>query len=276
MRASRTIHRGFAVHPDWAPALKNVQVVLVGVTHSGNIGAVSRVMKNMGLESLRLVYSTDSGPATEAFGMSSGAYDVIEKAGRYSDLSRALSDVVMAVAASSRLGRKRAAPLTAAEAAPAILNSALKGKVACVFGRESRGLTNEEIKLCTHAMIVPTNAEFASMNIAQSCAVVFYEMFKIACRPINFQLRPGRPASVEELEGMFSHIESALEKVGFLRPWNHSEMMRDVRRILNAASLDERDVRMVRGMFRKIVNKVRTLENRSCEGAMHGRAEGMP
>jgi tRNA (cytidine32/uridine32-2'-O)-methyltransferase len=265
MQPSRMIQRGFRVHPDWVAALKNIQVVLVGTTHPGNIGAVSRVMKNMGLSNLRLVYSTDSGPETAAFGMSSGAYDLIERAGRFSSPVDALADVVMAVAASSRLGRKRSGPLTVSEAAPVMLDAAMKGKVACVFGRESRGLTNEEIKLCTHSMIVPTNADFASMNLAQSCAVVCYELFKIACRPVGFQLRQGRPASVAEREGMLAHIETTLVKSGFLQPSNHPEMMRDIRRIFNNGSLDERDVRIVRGVFRKTCNRIRILEDRLAE-----------
>lgn len=197
--------------------------------------------------------------------MSSGAYDLIERAERFSSPVEALSDVVMAAAATSRLGRKRSAPLTAAEAAPLMLETARLGKVACVFGRESRGLTNEEIKLCTHTMIIPTYAEFASMNLAQSCAVVCYEMFKIASKPVGFQLRQGQPASVGELEGMFAHIETALAKTGFLQPWNHAEMMRDLRRIFQRASPDEREVRIIRGVFRKMVNRIRILEDRPAE-----------
>ena len=76
MTASRMIQRGFRVHPEWAQALENVGIVLVGITHSGNIGAVARVMKNMALRNLTLVSSTECGPDSEAFPMSSGAYEI--------------------------------------------------------------------------------------------------------------------------------------------------------------------------------------------------------
>ena len=131
------------------------------------------------------------------------------------------------------------------------------GPVACVFGREARGLTNEEIKLCTHHMVVPTDADFASMNIAHACAITAYEIFKRACRPRGVQIRTFQPASVEEREAMFQHIQTVLTRAGFLEKTGPLRMMRDIRRILNSAQIDNRDAKIIRGIFRKMGNMVR-------------------
>jgi len=262
MKEPKQEQRGFAVHPDWGPVLSNVRFVLVETTHPGNIGAVARVMKNMSIGNLTLVSSSYCGPDTDAFSMASGAYDIVENATRVNDLRQAVSDCVMAVGTSARLGRKRATALTPVEMIPELMDRARVGPVACVFGREARGLTNEEIKICTHHMVIPTDMQFASMNIAQAAAVTAYEIFKIACRPTGFALWKYTPASVQSREQMYDHIESVLVRARFLEFSNPLRMMRDIRWILNSAQLDERDVKVIRGIFRKIGNVVRIQDDK--------------
>jgi TrmH family RNA methyltransferase len=262
MKPSRKIQRGFRPHPEWVSALDNVRIVMVGITHPGNIGAVARVMKNMSLQNLTLVSSTDCGPETEAFNRASGAYDIVEKAHRTANLNEALSETIMTVGTSGRLGGKRVTAQTPAELIPELLRRALAGPVACVFGRESRGLTNEELKLCTDHLIIPTDAEFASMNVAHAAAVVAYEIFKVVGMPVNFQAKRTRPASVQTKEAMYEHIQAVLLRAGFLRDSNPLRMMRDIRRIFNSAVMDDRDVKIMRGVFRKIDNMGRLADDR--------------
>jgi TrmH family RNA methyltransferase len=262
MKESRQEHRGFAVHPEWASALKNVRFVLVETTHPGNIGAVARVMKNMGVENLTLVSSTSCGPESDAFSMASGAYDIVERATRVGNLRQAVSDCIAAVGTSARLGRKRWTALTPEQIIPELMERARVGPVACVFGRESRGLTNEEIKVCTHHMIIPTDMRFASMNIAHAAAVAAYEIYKVACRAVGFAVWKYTPASVRSREQMYDHIETVLVRARFLEFSNPLRMMRDIRRILNSAQLDERDVKVIRGIFRKIGNVVRIQDEK--------------
>jgi len=263
MNQSRRIQRGFKPHQHWAPALENVRIVLVGITHPGNIGAIARVMKNVGLKNLTLVSSTNCGPETEAFAMASGAYDIVEQARKLDDLEAGLKDCAMAMGTSARVGGKRSDAKTPEDLVPEFLECARSGPVACVFGRESKGLSNEELNLCTHHLIIPTDAEFASMNISHAAAVIGYEIFRRSCVPTGFQARRTRPAEVESRERMYEHIQDVLVRAGFLRSAEALDMMRDLRRILNSAQMDERDVKIVRGMFRKIGNRIRILEQES-------------
>jgi tRNA C32,U32 (ribose-2'-O)-methylase TrmJ len=118
------------------------------------------------------------------------------------------------------------------------------------------------MKLCTHHMIIPTQGEFASMNVAHAAAVVAYEIFKASCRPTGFQARPFRPADLRAREAMYEHVERVLTRAGFLDAANPLLMMRDLRRILNSAAMDERDVTILRGMFRKIGNMIRIADEK--------------
>jgi len=263
MKPSRRIQTGFSVHPDWADALGNVRIVLVGITHAGNIGAVARVMKNMALHNLTLVSSTGCEPETDAFPMASGAYEIVREAETVSTLSEALADCVMAVGTSARIGEKRSSAAIPREVIPELMERSRSSPVACVFGREARGLTNEEMKLCTHHMIIPSDSEFASMNVAHAAAIAAYEIFSIASRPVGFQARSFRPASVEVREEMYGHIEEVLARAGFLDRSNPLRMMRDLRRILNSAAMNDRDAKIIRGIFRKMGNMVRIAEKKA-------------
>ena len=213
--APNRIQRGFGARADWVEALDNIHYVLVGTTHSGNIGAVARAMKNMGLSRLVLVSTVDSGPETEALPRASGAYDIVERARRTTNLSEALADMVMAAGTSGRVGGKRTFAKTPEELVPEIMEKALTGPVAVVFGRESRGLTNEEMKLCDRHMIVPTDSSFASMNIAHSAAVIGYEIYKAACRPVGFQAKKTRLAGVGVKEEMYRTHRAGSHHFGF-------------------------------------------------------------
>ena len=243
-------------------ALNNVKIVLVGTTHAGNIGATARVMKNMSLCKLTLVASTDCGPNTEAKSMSSGAYEIVENAVRWETLAGALENTVMSVATSGRLGSKRTSSRTPEELAPEVLKMSQLGEVAIVFGRESRGLTNEEFTLCDHQLIIPTDSKFASMNLAQSVAVIVYEIFKVACRPVGFQVNKFKPVDSKTREEMYSHIEAVLLRAGFLNKTNPLRMMREIRRILDSARMDSRDSKIIRGIFRKIDGMIRIADKR--------------
>jgi tRNA C32,U32 (ribose-2'-O)-methylase TrmJ len=112
-------------------------------------------------------------------------------------------------------------------------------------------------------MIIPTNLEFASLNVAHAAAIVAYEIFKITCRPLGYKAVKFRPASVELKEEMFAHIESVLVRAGFLDPSNPLLMMRDLRRIFNSAQMDDRDVKIIRGVFRKMGNMVRIAQEQA-------------
>jgi tRNA (cytidine32/uridine32-2'-O)-methyltransferase len=261
MQNAKKTQRGFSVHPDWVSALDNIRFVTVATTHPGNVGAIARVMKNTGLCHLHLVSSVDCGENTEAFPRASGAYEIVRDAQRTDCLEEALAGSVMSLGTSGRVGSKRIAK-TPEQVIPEFMRKALTGPVACVFGRESKGLSNEELKLCTHHLIIPTCFEFASMNISHAAAIVGYEIFKAASKAIGFQAGKTRPAATETREAMFSHIEEVLLKAGFLQESNPLTMMRDIRRIFNSAELDDRDCNIIRGIFRKVDNLVRTASTK--------------
>ena len=155
--------------------LNSVKVVLVGTTHPGNIGATARAMKNMGILDLALVEPKEF-PSDVATFRSKAAKDILEKASVHRSLAEAVSECELVVGTSAR-GRTVPWPvLNPREAAEEMHKSSRNGKVAIVFGREDRGLTNEELGLCNFHVHIPSDPEYSSLNLSQAVQILAYEI----------------------------------------------------------------------------------------------------
>ncbi len=142
---------------------------------AGNIGAAARALKNMGFDDLRLV-----APGTlnqrEAVAMAVHADDVLATAKTYPDLAAALADCSITVGTTSRRGGYRSAAQPLRDAALELGALSHSNRIAVIFGREDRGLTNRELKLCNRLITIPTAPEYPSLNLAQAVVVVAYEL----------------------------------------------------------------------------------------------------
>ena len=243
--------------------LKRVRVVLVETTHPGNIGAAARAMKTMGLTDLRLIQPRHF-PDAEAEARASGAEDVLAAAQVFATLEKAVSDCVRVVGTSART-RKLAWPeLDPRNCGTALIEAAAAGPVALVFGRERTGLTNAELDLCTEVVIIPANPEYSSLNLGAAVQVLSYELRMAALAGTAPVAREPEspPATHDELERFYRHLEAALDASEFLDKRSPEQLMRRVRRLYGRAGLDRNEVQILRGMLTSLApNAPREPEN---------------
>lgn len=239
----------------------HIRIVLVNTTHPGNIGGVARAMKNMGLHDLCLV-SPKCFPHPDADARASGATDLLEQATVVESLDEAIADCELVFGTSAR-ERHIPWPLVnprelAAIAAP------LKGKarVAILFGREDRGLTNEELQRCHHHVHIPAVDTFSSLNIAAAVQVITYEL-RMAEVAEQQAARPqwGTEWDIEladqrEVELMFEHLERTLVKIEFLDPDNPRQLMPRLRRLFQRAVPDKVEINVLRGILKAMERKL--------------------
>jgi TrmH family RNA methyltransferase len=188
-------------------------------------------------------------PAPEAEWMATHASDVLQKAKIHPDLEDAISDCVAAFALSAR-GREwspqvldvRGAAMRAVEAG---------GEVAFVFGSEAAGLTNEEMMACQFLVHIPASREFSSLNLAQAVQVVAYELRMCADPSMPFS-RVEKLATVEDLEGLYRHLEEAAVKSGFMTP--ASRLQERWRRLFSRVpALEREEVNILRGLLKALL-----------------------
>ena len=238
--------------------LANVRIVLVAPTHPGNIGAAARAMRTMGLADLRLV-RPGRFPSAEATERAAGAFEVLERARVDDDLSEALADCGWAVAATARPRRLEWVQLDPREAGRELVRRAASGPVAAVFGRESAGLTNDEIDRCQAVLRIPTAPDFRSLNIAAAVQIAAYEVARAAAGLAGVAdageegagAQESRPEAVTaaDLERLFAHFETALADIGYLDPDRPRLLMRRLRRLLVRADIDRAELNILRGIL---------------------------
>jgi len=230
--------------------------VLFKPQSAGNIGAGARAIKNMGFTDLRIVAP---GPMNnrEAVAMAVHADDVLAGARTFPDLAAALADCSIAVGTTSRRGgyRARAQPLRRAAAELDALSHS--NKIALVFGREDRGLTNREIKLCNRLITIPTAPEYPSLNLAQAVVVVAYELMTAsneasAARTAASDAPRIAAAPTGESEAMLSRLADALVSIGFIPDENPDHIMFALREIFGRSGLTAREVEILNGMARQM------------------------
>jgi tRNA (cytidine32/uridine32-2'-O)-methyltransferase len=198
----------FNIYSDFPWA--NIRIVLVETSHPGNIGAVARAMKNMMLESLYLVRPKQF-PDSHAMARSSGAVDVLDNAVVCDSLAEAIADCHLVIAASARSRYIDWPTTNAPEAAQKLLKSCQQAPVALVFGREDRGLNNEELDHCNFMVQLPANPEFSSLNIAAAVQVFSYEIRKAFLEAEVQQV--SSDAVMEELDRLATEDQPASSEI---------------------------------------------------------------
>lgn len=228
-----------------------IRIVLVGTTHPGNIGAVARAVKNMGLADLALVRPRYF-PHDEATARASGADDVLQSAAVHDSLADAIADCVYTIGASARPRTINWPTLDARDAAARIVAESGQGNVAVVFGPEKTGLENADLDLCDALLSIPANPDFSSLNLAMAVQVVTYEIRAAGTLKQPQYVADAPLATSDELEHFYAHLERVLTDVGFLDPDNPRHLMRRLRRLYIRARPDQNEVNILRGFLSAI------------------------
>jgi TrmH family RNA methyltransferase len=229
-----------------------VRIVLVETSHPGNVGAVARAMKTMGLGDLALV-APKAFPHADATARAAGADDLLANARVTPDLNGAIADCHYVVGASARTRSNRWEILDPRRAAETIVARLPDERCAIVMGPEQSGLTNADLSRC-HALVnIPTAPEYGSLNVAMAVQVICYElrMARLARESSEPLSRPAHheapPATAEEIEGFQQQLENALVDSGFLHPSHPTELKRKLRRLFLRADLDKKEINILRG-----------------------------
>ena len=225
----------------------NIRVILSHTSHPGNIGAAARAMKTMGLRHLYLI-NPYRFPDPQATAMAAGADDILDNAVVCVSIDEALHGVAFTVAMTARLRDISIEVKLPREAMPEVLQQASMQPVALLFGTEMSGLTNEEMGKAQVLVNIPTNPDFSSLNLAAAVQVMSYEL-SVAAQGFVPKMVEVRPASHEQMEGYYAHLEKVLFEIGFFTTQNPTRMMQRLRRLYARARPEPEEVNILRGML---------------------------
>ncbi len=232
--------------------LDNIRIILINTQFPGNIGAVARAMKNMGLSRLYLV-NPSCRLDKEAYIRATSATDILENAIIADTLSEIISDCQLVVGTSTRDRGMSLPLLTARQSGEQVLAEAVKAQVAVVFGQESCGLQGDDLKQCHFHGYIPANPDYSSLNLGAAVQTFCYEIFQASeakhTQPKNIDYQY---PEVKDMEYFYQHLERVLVDVKFLIPQHPGQMMQRLRRLFNRARPDEKELNILRGILSAI------------------------
>ena len=257
------------VPPTQVNLLAKISIVLVEPSHPGNIGAVARAMKTMGLLDLVLV-KPKKYPHYEASKRAAGAQDVLEQARVVESLDHATAESTLVVGTSVRdreVAWPTHSPRQSATRALRHLREQQHAHVAIVFGRESSGLSNQEMDVCDWQIRIDANPDYSSLNLASAVQIVSYEMRAAWALEQSPENQPSAALSIAEqrqqsankkqLNGHLQHLQSTLEALDFIKVSSSNVLMRKLARLYNKAQLSIEEIQILRGILSAINDKIR-------------------
>ncbi|MGD9698362.1 RNA methyltransferase [Acinetobacter sp.] len=248
--------------------LSHVRIVMVNTTLPANIGSALRAMKTMGLSKLVLV-EPKIYPHPDIDALAAGATDLIEQIEIVPTLQEAIKDCHLVFGTSAR---SRTIPWPLLDARPAAeksLNAVVNDQqeIAIVFGREDRGLTNEELAMANYHVTIPVNSDYGVLNVAQAIQVICYEMRMAAMALTEQKKDPEATMHVtdeidmqwdeplvthEQMEQFYPHIEKMLAEIEFMDPKNPRLLPLRLRRLFGRIQLDRMEYHLLRGIFSRV------------------------
>jgi len=225
--------------------LSNISLAVVEPTYPVNVGHLARLVKNFGLSSLILIEPSFN--MEEALSYASHGVDILKssKTMSFKQLLECFDLVVgtTAIPGGSRNIKRDVVPPEAA--AKRILSS--RGSVCIVFGRETTGLTNEELRLCDMVISIPTGTTYRTLNISHAAAIILYTLIAASSPRTK---RSEVPRAIRTLL-----LDSAVELAnlsGF--PKHKLPLLREaLKMVINRSSPTSREVTLILGLFRKAV-----------------------
>lgn len=261
-----------------------IRIVLVGTQHPGNIGSAARAIKTMGLTRLVLV-APQRFPHADADALAAGAGDILETASIHQTLAEAVADCRLVLGCTARSRRVPLPEQPPRDAAIRLVHAAGTGvEVALVFGRERTGLDNDELQLCHGAVHIPADPDYSSLNLAAAVQVLAYEVRLALLQAETVQgnsqveglgvtagsgsvqqteARRDPPATHAELEGLFSQLAMTLDAIDFHKGRAPDSAMRKLRRLFLRGDLDQREVRLLRGVLADAQRMARLASERT-------------
>lgn len=232
----------------------SARVVLVETSKSKNIGSVARAMNNLGFDNLCLVNCANH-LDEKSRALASNSNNILEKATSYSSLKDAIADCNDVYALSARERRFHQTIYSSYDLHKLeIIDS---DKTAFVFGRESSGLTNEEISICNRRLKIPTYGTSDSLNLAQAVMVTLYEFRKSIGDEIAPFEKKIEKATSGDLEGMKNHLYQLLDDLAYRNEERDRFIKISISDMVHRANLSAKDVRILRGFLMRIRRSLR-------------------
>ena len=232
----------------------NISFILHKPQLSENIGACARAIKNFCFKKLILINPKPIFPNDKVFATSVGAKNIINQSKVYENIEKALKDIDIVIATSSRFRNKNIKHINLDD----LKKIDFKKKVGFLFGSEASGLSNEEVSYANYTLQIPTNPEFKSLNLSHSLIIiaqVVSSIRRMKTKPFQ-KSKKVKSASKKEIQSMINLCINNLEDINFFKPKEKKPvMLQNLRNIFYKMELSDKETRILSSVFASLGKK---------------------
>lgn len=232
--------------------LDNIRVVLVGTLYTGNVGSSCRAMANMGIRRLRLAAPNLQNDWEEGRRLAVHATDILDSREEFATFEESVADCVAVVGTTAREGLYRQHVKAPRDCAADVLSIAATGPVAIVFGREDKGLLNEEVAQCTHLVRIPVDEGYTSINLSQAVLITCYELFTASGR-YQAPREKAPPAPQAQKMQLMKNWSQMLQEIGFMKSEQADHFMQGFHRVFSRGVVTRDDAALMLGVARQAI-----------------------
>ena len=236
--------------------LNKFSFILVNPQLGENIGACARALKNFGFSNLNIVAPRDPWPNTKARMTSVGAYNIIQKAKIYKNVSDAVKqfDLVFASTARQRDVNKKHISITNFVK---ILSKYKKTNIGIMFGPEASGLSNHDLSLSNFIIQIPTSNKLTSLNLSHAVIIICYEIYKsLNLTKFKKEIMLSKLTSKSSIRNLIKFLEKMLESKNFFKPPEKKKsMILNINNIFGRLELSDKELRILFSIFSSLNKK---------------------
>ncbi|MCF7871865.1 RNA methyltransferase [Candidatus Woesearchaeota archaeon] len=227
-----------------------ISVILVDSKFSGNVGAVARVMKNFGCNSLILV-SPSCKIDVEAKNRAKHAQDILDSAivlNSFEELRNMFDTLIGTTGIIGSDYNVLRSPVLLNDLKEKILG--YDGSLGLVFGREDDGLYQSELSICDFSLHIPSSPVYPVLNLSHAVAVTLYEIFSVE-RGINL-LEEHKALSFEEKNVLLREVDRIIDKTFFCTEDERENQRSIWKKFVGKAMLTKREGFALIGFLKKL------------------------
>mgnify|MGYP001362801240 FL=1 len=231
----------------------NLKVILVEPNGPLNVGSVARLCSNFEVEELRIVSPKCDIFSLEAKKMALKGQKYLDHCKIFDNLENAIFDCDLVIASCGRIDLSKDSFFESSEDIVSwILSFEKINNLAMIFGREDRGLTNNELLLANKTFNIPTSKNNPSLNLSHAVSIVLYELNKSSNRNFNKELEVFNLASSKQIHDSFVEIEEMLLRVGYLIKHTSRAKISKFKNYISRANTSMHEINVLRGIVHQI------------------------
>ena len=233
--------------------LFNLKIILVEPKGSLNVGSIARLCANYEVNELRIVSPKCDTKSLEAKKMALRGQKYLNECIVFDNLENAISDCDLVLASCGRVEKNKESSFVLLEDISRWISSFNEiNNLAILFGREDRGLTNNELLFAHKTFTIPTSHNYPSLNLSHAVSIVLYELNKSSKRNLNKELEVFNLASSKQIHDSFVELEEMLLEVGYLLKHTSRAKMSKFKKFLLRANTSMHEINVLRGIVHQI------------------------